>query len=76
MNPVTYDRTILKHFMKLFPTSPMVSLLGGYLAYTGISLSDDEDDQSFALQDDPFDTIIVRTTVFCAILPLPIEISS
>lgn len=72
--PANYDLTIVIQFMKLFPTSPMASLLKGYFTYMGISLFDEEDEdkkQLEAVEEDPFDMILVSASVNSFTFPYP-----
>lgn len=66
INSATYDRGLLKQFIVFFPTSPIALLLGGYFSYIGLSMFDEEE-PLIALEDDPFDTIIVGM-ILCKLL--------
>ena len=56
----------MKQFLALFPSSPVAALLKGYFTYFDIPLvSEEEDDQESSdlmeEDEDPFDTILVRS---------------
>ncbi len=58
-----YVRSHVKTYIRLFPGSPLASLLRGYFAYKQEVLSEDEEDYGlYALSEDldPVDTILVR----------------
>ncbi|KAF9456626.1 TPR-like protein [Collybia nuda] len=56
-----YDYSIIKQFVKLFPVSPMTSLLKGYFNYVGESILEDEGEGNLPEQlsdDGPFDMVL------------------
>ncbi|KAK0197963.1 superkiller protein 3 [Armillaria mellea] len=46
-----YEYPLLRQYMALFPSLPLVSMLKGYFIYNGIPLSDDEEDEDVELAD-------------------------
>ncbi|KAK0440394.1 TPR-like protein [Desarmillaria tabescens] len=46
-----YEYPLLRQYMALFPSHPLVSMLKGYFIYNGIPLTDDEEDEDAEIAD-------------------------
>lgn len=52
-----YDYALLRRYMKLFPSAPLAKVVHAYFRYTGIRVSEDDEDLSHYVPQRPSDEV-------------------